>query len=231
MSRAQRLLDIIQLLRQYRYPVRGQELASKLNISLRTLYRDIKTLQLQGAPIEGEPGLGYVLQPGYMLPPLMFSHEEIESIVLGMRWVVKKGDAQLRNSALSALAKVSAVLPLDLKNELESSTLLIGPGEVLASAGIDLALVRQTIRRQLKVNIVYCDQNDLKTDRIIWPFALAFFDHVRLIVAWCETRQAFRHFRFDRIKSYTPMTMRYPKSRQSLLKEWRRLEGIPTPEI
>jgi predicted DNA-binding transcriptional regulator YafY len=231
LSRAQRLLDILQLLRQYRYPVKGQELASKLNISLRTLYRDIKTLQHQGAPIEGEAGLGYVLQPGYMLPPLMFSDEEIEAMVLGMRWVVKKGDVQLRKSAMSALSKVSAVVPSDLKNQLESSSLLVGPGDVLDSEKVDLTLIRQTIRSQFKVHITYSDQKGAESDRIIWPFAIAFFENVRVVVAWCETRQAFRHFRYDRIKSFTPMNIRYPKSRQSLLKEWRKAEGIPTPEI
>lgn len=231
MSRAQRLLEILQLLRQYRYPVNGQELASKLNISLRTIYRDIKTLQQQGAPIEGEAGLGYVLQPGYMLPPLMFSEEEIEAMVLGMRWVVKNGDAHLRSAAMSALAKVSAVLPMDLKNQLESSSLLVGPTEIKDSTKVDLFLIRRTIRSQFKAHITYCDQKGLESNRTIWPFALAFFDNVRVIVAWCETRQSFRHFRYDRIKSFTPINVRYPKNRQSLLKEWRRIEGIPTPEI
>ena len=230
MSRAQRLLDILQLLRQYRYPVKGQQIATKLNISLRTFYRDIKTLQLQGACIEGEPGLGYVLQPGYMLPPLMFSDEEIEAMVLGIRWVVKNGDTQLKNSAKSALAKVAAVLPHDLRNQLENSALLVGPTEILISSKVDLALIRQSIRTQHTVHIIYSDNNGVSSERIIWPFALAFFDRARVIVAWCETRKDFRHFRYDRIQSFIPLNTRYRKSRQSLMKEWRQSEGIPTPE-
>jgi predicted DNA-binding transcriptional regulator YafY len=161
----------------------------------------------------------------------MFSDEEIEAMVLGMRWVVKKGDTQLRKSAMSALSKVSAVLPLDLKNQLEGSPLLVGPGDILDSEKVDLTLIRQAIRAQFKVHITYCDQKGDESNRAIWPFAIAFFDNVRVIVAWCETRQAFRHFRYDRIRLFTPMNIRYPKSRQYLLKEWRKVEGIPTPEI
>jgi predicted DNA-binding transcriptional regulator YafY len=231
MARAQRLLDTLQLLRQYRYPVKGARLASKLNVSLRTLYRDIKTLQQQGAPIEGEAGLGYILQPGYMLPPLMFADEEIEAMVLGMRWVAKKGDQQLKEAARSALSKVAAVLPRDLRHQLENSSLLVGPNEILTSAHVDLALIRQTIRAQHKAAITYRDLKGVQSKRTIWPFALAFFDGVRVIVAWCEPRQGFRHFRYDRIQSFTSLNIRYPKTRQSLLKEWRQTEGIPSPDL
>ena len=126
MSRAQRLLDLIQLLRGYRRPVSGAVLAEALGISLRTLYRDIETLNAQGAQIDGEPGLGYVLRPGFMLPPLMFSEEEIEAIVLGSRWVADRTDAALSGAARSALAKISAVLPPDLKTGLESVAGLVG---------------------------------------------------------------------------------------------------------
>jgi len=120
MSRAQRLLDLIQLLRGYRRPVSGAVLAEALGISLRTLYRDIETLNAQGAQIDGEPGVGYVLRPGFMLPPLMFSEDEIEAIVLGSRWVADRTDAALSDAARSALAKISAVLPPDLKAGLDT---------------------------------------------------------------------------------------------------------------
>ena len=129
MSRAQRLLDLIQLLRGYRRPVSGAVLAEALGISLRTLYRDIETLNAQGAQIDGEPGVGYVLRPGFMLPPLMFSEEEIEAMVLGSRWVADRADAALADAARNALAKIAAVLPPDLQDELDTSGLLIGPGK------------------------------------------------------------------------------------------------------
>jgi biotin operon repressor len=132
MSRAQRLLDLIQVLRGYRRPVGGAVLAETLGISLRTLYRDIETLNTQGAHIDGEPGVGYVLRPGFMLPPLMFSEEEIEAIVLGSCWVADRADAALSAAARNALAKIAAVLPQDLKTSLDTSGLLIGPGDAIA---------------------------------------------------------------------------------------------------
>src|SRR5215813_4296834 len=133
MSRAQRLLDLIQLLRRHRFPVSGAALAQELGVSLRTLYRDIETLNAQGARIDGEAGIGYVLRPGFMLPPLMFSEEEIEALVLGSRWVAERADGPLGNAARNALAKIAAVLPDDLKESLDASNLLIGPGEAIAT--------------------------------------------------------------------------------------------------
>src|SRR5246127_3304223 len=127
MSRAERLLDLIQVLRRYRQPVSGQTLADELGVSIRTLYRDIATLQGQGAAIDGEAGLGYILRPGFMLPPLMFTEEEIEALVLGSRWVAHRTDKKLRLAATNVLAKISAVLPEDLRQQLEFSGLLIGP--------------------------------------------------------------------------------------------------------
>ena len=159
MSRAQRLLDLIQLLRGYRRPVSGAVLAEALGISLRTLYRDIDTLNAQGAHIDGEPGIGYVLRPGFMLPPLMFSEEEIEAIVLGSRWVADRGDADLSAAARTALAKIAAVLPPDLKTSLDTSSLLIGPGKTVAAGDSELPVIRQAIRGERKLRIRYLDKN------------------------------------------------------------------------
>lgn len=231
MSRTQRLLELLQLLRQHRYPVKGTKLASTLGVSVRTIYRDIKTLQDQGATIDGEPGLGYVLQPGYMLPPLMFSEEEIEAFVLGMRWVVKSGDSLLSGAAYKALTKVAAVLPRNLRTQLEESSLLVGPLDIVKIERVELPIIRQAIRTQVKTHITYCDLAQETTTRTIWPFALAFFNQVRILVAWCELRQSFRHFRVDRLIDFTPTNVRYPKNRQALLKEWRQAEGIPSPEV
>ena len=118
MSRSQRLLDLIQLLRRHRHPVSGADIARELDISLRSLYRDVATLQAQGAPIEGAPGLGYVLRDGFTLPPLMFSVDEIEALMLGTRWVMDRGDTRLAAAARDALAKVAAVLPAPLRHAL-----------------------------------------------------------------------------------------------------------------
>jgi predicted DNA-binding transcriptional regulator YafY len=226
MSRAQRLLDLIQLLRGYRRPVSGAVLAEALGISLRTLYRDIETLKAQGAHIDGEPGLGYVLRPGFMLPPLMFSEEEIEAIVLGSRWVAERTDAALSRAARSALAKISAVLPSDLKAGLDTSGLLIGPAHSVAAGDVELPLIRSAIRSEHKLRISYLDGGGSPSKRVIWPFALGFFDRVRIVVAWCELRQGFRHFRTDRVTRVQTLDQRYPRRRQVLLKEWRAIEGI-----
>lgn len=226
MSRTQRLLDLIQILRRHRNPVRGSTLATELGISLRTLYRDIGSLQANGAMIEGEAGLGYVLRPGYMLPPLMFSEEEIEALVLGSRWVGKRVDGELGAAAHNALAKIAAVLPQDLRDKLDASTLLVGPAESIPLNKIDLSLIRQAIRKERKLVIRYQDQQGQESTRTIWPFALAFFESVRVVVAWCELRKDFRHFRTDRILSLEFLDERNPKRRQVLLKEWREIEGI-----
>ncbi|HNB45871.1 MAG TPA: HTH domain-containing protein, partial [Burkholderiaceae bacterium] len=113
MSRAERLLSLLELLRRHRRPVSGAALAESLGISLRTLYRDIASLQAQGAAIDGAPGFGYVLQPGFMLPPLMFTPDEVEALVLGSRWVAERADPRLGGAARQALAKVAAVLPAE----------------------------------------------------------------------------------------------------------------------
>jgi predicted DNA-binding transcriptional regulator YafY len=227
MSRAQRLLDLIQALRGYRRPVSGATLAEALGISLRTLYRDIETLKAQGAHIDGEPGIGYVLRPGFMLPPLMFSEDEIEAIVLGSRWVADRADAELGAAARNALAKIAAVLPQDLRDSLDTSSLLIGPGKAIAAGDAELPLIRQAIRTERKLRIFYVDSSGRDSKRTIWPFALAFFDRIRMIAAWCETREGFRHFRTDRISKVQLLDKRYPRRRQMLLKDWRASEGIP----
>ncbi|MGH6711861.1 MAG: helix-turn-helix transcriptional regulator [Bradyrhizobium sp.] len=226
MSRAQRLLDLIQHLRGYRRPVSGAVLAEALGISLRTLYRDIDTLNAQGAHIDGEPGVGYVLRPGFMLPPLMFSEEEIEAIVLGSRWVADRADAALSAAARTALAKIAAVLPQDLKTSLDTSSLLIGPGNTIAAGDTELPTIRSAIRSEHKLRIRYLDGNGRDSKRTIWPFALGFFDRVRVVVAWCEIREGFRHFRTDRISKVQIVDKRYPRRRQVLLKDWRASEGI-----
>lgn len=204
----------------------GRALADELGISLRTLYRDIATLQGQGAGIDGEPGLGYVLRPGFMLPPLMFSEEEIEALVFGSRWVADRGDARLAAAARNALAKITAVLPASLREEAESSALLVAPGVPAAAGDMGLPTIRQAIRSEHKLAITYVDAVGDETTRTIWPFAVGFFERVRVVAAWCELRQAFRNFRTDRIVALALTETRYPRRRQILLKEWRAAEGM-----
>jgi len=230
MSRAQRLLDLVQVLRRHRRPVSGRKLAAELGVSIRTLYRDIVTLQGQGAPIEGEPGLGYILKPGFMLPPLMFSEEEIEALVLGSRWVADRADPALALAARDAMAKIVAVLPADLTRRVEEAALILGPGKMLVDAPqLDLAAIRKAIRAERRAAIGYGDAEGRTSERIVWPLALSFFDQVRVLVAWCELRQDFRHFRTDRLMRFEALEGRYPQRRQALLKAWREKEGIAPP--
>lgn len=225
MSRAQRLLDLIQVLRRHRHPVSGASLAEATGVSLRTLYRDIETLKAEGAHIDGEAGVGYVLRPGFMLPPLMFSEEEIEALVLGSRWVHQRGDQALADAAANVLAKIGAVLPRDLRDTLDDSGLLVAPGEQRAAGDTELPKIRAAIRRERKIGISYRDKEGAASKRTIWPFALGFYEKVRVVAAWCELRQDFRHFRTDRIVTLNVSDKRYPRRRQAMLKEWRERES------
>jgi predicted DNA-binding transcriptional regulator YafY len=226
--RAERLLALVQVLRRYRKPVRGAVLAAETGVSLRTLYRDIASLQAQGAPIEGEAGVGYVLRPGFLLPPMMFSQDEIEALVLGSRWVANVPDVRLAAAAADALAKITAVLPPDLRDEVDASTLLVA-GARRTQDKTDLSLIRQAIRAEYRLELTYEDSKGAPSERVIWPFAVGFFDSIRIVVGWCELREAFRHFRTDRILSLRVTESRYPRRRLALLKEWREAEGISPP--
>ena len=226
MSRAERLLELMQALRVRRHPVSGAALAAELAISLRTFYRDIASLRTQGARIEGEPGVGYVLRPGFLLPPLMFSEEEVEALVLGSRWVADRADSRLGEAARNVIAKIAAVLPHELRLELETSALLVGPGQPIAAGDQEVTQIRQAIRAERKLDIEYRDPKGADSTRTIWPFALGFFDRVRVVAAWCEMRSDFRHFRTDRIVNLAVSEERYPRRRQALLREWRQNEGI-----
>ena len=227
-ARSERLLTLLQVLRRYRQPVSGKTLAAETGVSLRTLYRDIASLQAQGALIEGEAGLGYVLKPGFMLPPMMFSPEEIEALVLGSRWVAKMADVRLAAGAVDALEKIAAVLPSELRAEIDESTLLVA-GPRRPDDKSDLVLIRKAIRAEHILELAYEDEKGALTQRRVWPFALGFFDSIRIMIAWCEMRQGFRHFRTDRIASAISTEKRYPRRRSVLLKAWREDQGIPAP--
>ncbi|MBL8805256.1 MAG: YafY family transcriptional regulator [Rhodospirillales bacterium] len=225
-SRAERLLELVQAFRRRRRPVSAAVLAAELGVSARSLYRDVAVLRAQGAAIEGEAGIGYVMKPGFLLPPLMFAAEEIEALALGAAWVAERADPGLAASAREALARISGVLPAGLRETLEATALLVGPGEKPAPDTVDLAVVRQAIRAERRLSIVYRTGGGAPERRTIWPFGMGFFERARVVMAWCETRRDFRHFRTDRISECAGLPGRYPRRRGALMKEWRGRQGI-----
>jgi predicted DNA-binding transcriptional regulator YafY len=220
MSKSQRLFDLMQILRRYRHPVSGNDLAAEAGVSLRTVYRDIADLQALGAQIEGERGFGYVLQPGFLLPPLMFSEQEIQALTLGAQWVSRQTDDEFALAARDALAKIGAVLPSELQHKLYDNAFHVGRRPKQPEA-VDLRIVRQAMRDQHKLSIVYRDPKGEKTSRVIWPIGVAFFDSRRIIAGWCELRKDFRSFRADRIDKIKLKAVRYPGRRRDLVKQWR----------
>jgi len=165
--------------------------------------------------------MGYILKPGFLLPPLMFSEDEIEALVLGSRWVEGGGVSDLSRAAANVLAKITAVLPDDMKPKIEGSNLLVPPSFSDVKDGIDLAIVRKAIRNEHMLDITYLDAAGATTNRRIWPFVLGFFERVRIVAAWCTLRDDVRHFRADRILTMETTGIRYPRRKAVLLKEWR----------
>lgn len=220
MKRSDRLLALVQILRRHRYPVTAQALAAEVEVSERTLYRDIAALQASGAPVRGEAGIGYVLDPGYDLPPLMFTADELEALMLGARFVQERGDLSLARAAEDAVAKIEAVLPKALRPVFSQAPLFAPLFRGAAPERIDVAEVRRAIRDSRKIAIVYVDEQGRRSERRIWPFAIGYFDATRMIVSWCELRAGFRHFRTDRIETMTVLGERYTERRTALFERW-----------
>ena len=221
MSRSARLLQLLDMLRRARQPLSGPDLAQHLGTSLRTLYRDIATLRVQGADILGDPGVGFEMRPGFLLPSLMFSSDELEALLLGARWASQQSDTQLASAAESALARIRSNLPLPLRIEVDTSGLLVP--KICDAPTVQetwQSALRRAIRAQHKVVLHYQDQHGTLTQRLVWPFAMAYFEHSRVVSAWCELRDDFRHFRADRVHDMQDCGERYPTSRQQLIQRW-----------
>ena len=221
MSRTGRLFLLMDALRGNRRPVTAGALAEQLGVSERTIYRDIQTLAGLGAPIAGEAGVGYLLRAGMFLPPLMFNPDELEALVLGARWVRQQGDSGLAQAAANALAKIATATPRDLRDTMAETSLWVPPRREKASLEAFIVPAREAIRNEHKLRIAYCDEQGASSERVVWPFALAFFEGTRILAAHCELRCAFRHFRIDRIAAASPTGERYPAQRREMLARWR----------
>ncbi|PYE25457.1 putative DNA-binding transcriptional regulator YafY [Paraburkholderia silvatlantica] len=218
MSRSGRLLSLMEILRTRRRAVTAAQLAAELVVSERTIYRDVAELMAQGVPVEGGAGVGYVLKPGHFLPPLMFAREELEAIVLGLRYVDQRGDDVLRNASAAALAKIAAVLPPHAGPTLDVPLAMPGPPAAsFPDNVVELSRLRAAIRAQRRLEIVYADAAGRSSRRVVWPVQIGFMDSARVLAAWCELRESFRTFRTDRILAATEGT-RYPGRRAELMR-------------
>ena len=218
--RADRLFQIIQILRRSTLPVTGAALAAELEVSTRTVYRDVAALMAQRVPITGEAGLGYLLAAAYDMPPLMLTPAELEAIVLGAQWVAGRGDSLLSPAARDVLAKISAAVPLHLRPFIsEPSTSTEPPLDDMESV-VDTATLRDAIRKRSKLRLRYDAEDGERTERIVWPVVLGYSDTRRVLIAWCELRQGFRHFRTDRIQAAECLDQPIGEPRGPLLRRW-----------
>ena len=220
MRRADRLFDIIQRLRSAARPLTAAALADELEVTPRTIYRDIAALQTSRVPIEGAAGVGYVLRRGFDLPPLMFTSDEIDAIAVGARHVQRLRDPKLQQAAESVLAKVTAVVPEALRPSLRLPPFYVSEGSAPAVTGIDLAELRDAIHAARKIAIAYVDEQGRQTARTVWPIAMAYYVDVTVLAAWCELRQAFRHFRADRIASARLLDDDFASDSARLTAQW-----------
>lgn len=216
MRRADRLFQIIQILRSASGPLTGRQIADELETSLRTVYRDIADLLAQRIPIRGEAGVGYVLDRGYDMPPLMLTPDEIEAAVLGAQWVAEHGDPALVRGARDLIAKISDVVPDHLRPMVVQSAMTAPAVRTPEPDALDVERLRAFMRTKGKLAIRYRDDTGRETDRVIWPVGLVYFETVRLIAGWCELRQDFRNFRTDRIVAADFLDETYPGRREDL---------------
>jgi predicted DNA-binding transcriptional regulator YafY len=220
--KADRLFQIIQILRRARKPITADSIAEELETSKRSVYRDIATLMAQRVPIRGEAGMGYVLDAGFDLPPLMLTPEEIEAAVLGAQWVMARGDPGLVRAAQDLVAKIAVSVPERLRPlVLDPAARTRSDRMPIAPDAIDMVAVRRAIHGAHKIQLGYRDEKGEDTARKIWPIAIGYLETVRMVVGWCELRRDFRHFRTDRITAAEFLDERYPERPTVLRAKWR----------
>lgn len=230
MRRADRLFEIIQILRRKK-TTRAADLAARLEVSERTIYRDISDMVSRGVPIDGEAGVGYVLRPGFDLPPLMFNENEIEALLLGMRIVRSWADPELAAAADTVMDKVAAVSPEALRRQLELVRLWAPADHAREAITIDQAALRHAIRDQRKVAFIYRDLDGRSSERVVRPLIMAFYGPVWLLAAWCELRRGFRVFRLDRMSNFSTQDATFAaeagKTARDFLKQDDKKNGRP----
>lgn len=219
MRRGDRLFEIIEILRRAKAPISAQSIGDELGITKRTVYRDVAALIAQGVPINGEAGVGYILDPGFHMPPLMLTPDEIEAVTLGVMWVRTRGEPELALAAEKLITKLETVAPARYRTSFLEPTVsvapVVQPEEVLGAAAI-----RSAIRRRKKIALVYSDNAGNETRRVIWPILLGYRDDSRIIAAWCELREDFRYFRTERIAVAEVLDDPIPRRMDVLRSDW-----------
>ncbi|MBV9752298.1 MAG: YafY family transcriptional regulator [Hyphomicrobiales bacterium] len=220
-DRSLRLFEIIQILRCACAPVTARSLADRLEVTQRTIYRDIVTLQATGTPIDGAAGIGYVMRAGYNLPPLMFTADEIEAIVVGLSLVGRTGDVGLQTAASHVSGKIAGVLPDGAEESLEGTSLFVSRWNAVPVSQVDHRLMRRAIREEEKLRLQYQDAQKRETDRTVRPLALVYYIDSVILAAWCELRKNFRHFRLDRMLACASTGEAFKGEGRHMRTEWR----------
>lgn len=221
MPRADRLFEIVQILRRQRQPISAQKIADELGVSKRSVYRDIAILLAQRVPIRGEAGVGYILEHGFDMPPLMLTTDEVDAAVLGAMWVASRGEPELARAAENLIAKIEAIAPEQLRPHILEPAASVRPPPNAEPDAISSAMLRSAIRSGRKVALAYTDRQGDRTERVVWPVLLGYRDEGRILAAWCELREGFRYFRTDRMASAALLDQRYPERPAVLRKKWR----------
>ena len=225
-KRSERLLNLMQALRRRRRPVAGAVLAEEMGVSLRSVYRDIATLKSMGATIDGEAGVGFQLRAEHFLPPLMFTDEEVEALVLGLRGLIYGPDSEMAATARDASSQIEAVLPRARRDEMLSVGLFVIPPRQIAGDN-PLGRLRRALRDEKQVWLGYRDKSGSATERTIYPVALGYFEGHQTLVAWCTLRSDFRTFRVDGIIALDVLETGLPEPRRTLFHRWSSARNLP----
>lgn len=214
MRKAERLFEIIQILRSHNQSVTAEALAEELEVSKRTIYRDIQALQAMRTPIDGEAGIGYMLRGGYDLPAVNFSANELEAIVVGLNLLARTGDRSLQQAAKSVANKIDSVRE-------KTDSLIVSGWGVEMPDDIDIEQLRSAIRQEQKLQINYRDESGGESQRCILPIAVIYYTEVVVLAAWCELREDFRHFRVDRLTHSELLDQYFHNNSKELRQRWR----------
>ncbi|WP_455211913.1 helix-turn-helix transcriptional regulator [Kaarinaea lacus] len=226
MRKADRLFQIVQILRSRRTVTTARYLADRLEVTERTIYRDMQDLMLSGVPIMGEAGIGYALPKAFDLPPLMFTDEELTAITLGARLVASWSDEALADAAKQALHKIQAVVPQRLQERLDKENLFSPMRQIDPAVAVNMAKARAAADNNRKLSVEYVAAGGEPSSRTVWPLGLFFWGSIWTLGAWCELRQAFRNFRLDRVTCLTVLDEMFPsipgRTIQDFIEEARR---------